>query len=559
MGRETMFRLAALVTIATAVKATTFRYAVLGDWGAGGYEAGAPHEVTSAVSYRDTVQEHDSQFTISTGDNIYCDVNYGIKHSWEETWKKPNSHGGGAWLMTVGNHDNVGPQIAHTKKNDEWIFPQHYFTKEIDTGLNFTMQIWSVDTHSFGGDQVSWLEKSMQESSARWKIIFTHYPWISSGRHKKVPTAVTVAALAKKYGAQVVYNGHDHLLQSMVHEGVMFVGSGATARGAMLVRAAGQEHTDFLWAWGLTFSIGYHGILHVSATKNVMWGHMYSRTNMVHEFITVWDWPFKYKDHCEASKKVACLPSAKTIVQYLNEEADTHSPPAMTEQATPTPTNNVVIKTATEADVQHVTAEQLPGSLLPDAAYPPEKRAVYVAAALCQGCIEPIVNEPFSIWIQGISLTEDHRVVIAHLASECQSTTKNVIDRLHLQANTVNVTVSGTSGEGTDMDMYVCLSGDKGKTFHILTAADTGFNTFTVFAEPPANMPSPVPSTEKGVGHLHHRLQSMITSIRPTPQGGVPWSWVVILVVAAGAGAWYHGRLSARAETRRTLSSVTRV
>eukprot|EP01059_Diplonema_ambulator_P023784 TRINITY_DN39388_c0_g1_i1.p1 TRINITY_DN39388_c0_g1~~TRINITY_DN39388_c0_g1_i1.p1 ORF type:complete len:575 (+),score=188.96 TRINITY_DN39388_c0_g1_i1:41-1726(+) len=548
-----------LSCVSTLCAAKTFSFSVLGDFGTGGYEAGMPAEVVSALGYHDMNDRHDTQFTISTGDNIYNgDVNFGLTKSFEELWAKPGAHTGGSWLLTRGNHDNIGAQIEYAKKNPKWVLPSPFFTREMDTGLNFTVQIWSVDTHAFGNDQLQWLENGLKESKARWKFLFTHYPWISSGRHRRVPPPVTVAALAKKYGVQAVYSGHDHLLQSCVHEGVAFIGSGATARGAMLDRRLDGDKTDFLWAWGLTYSIGFHGILQVMLTKNVMWGTLYSRTNMVHEFATVWDWPFKYNDLGEGNKATT-FPSAKVVLNYMNEEADNTVPhPApqgeTPEPATPSPTNAVdTSKVATEGDVDQRITEKIAPEVLVKGA-PPEKVATYVATTSCGTCVGPSVNRKFSVWVQGVEFGKDHRLFLAHSSLDCneegQTRALPGANVVVPSSPIVPFVVRGLITE--QISAFVCLSGDAGKTFYVLKQADTGLNSFTLFPEPPREGERPVPTPPPSPAR--QQLNTLISKLSDSSSGGgIPSSYFYILIAIMSVGipvAWHKGRAAARTERR---------
>eukprot|EP01064_Diplonema_japonicum_P017431 TRINITY_DN2555_c0_g4_i1.p1 TRINITY_DN2555_c0_g4~~TRINITY_DN2555_c0_g4_i1.p1 ORF type:complete len:571 (+),score=157.22 TRINITY_DN2555_c0_g4_i1:63-1775(+) len=556
-----------------AVESKTFSFAVLGDFGTGGYEAGMFFEVISALGVHDTNERHDTQFTISTGDNIYNgDVNFGLTKSFEELWTRPGANGGGNWLLTRGNHDNIGAQIEYSKKNSRWILPSVFFTREIDTGLNFTVQVWSVDTHAFNNDQLQWLEKSLQKSTARWKFLFTHYPWISSGRHKRVAPPVTVAAIAKKYGVQAVFSGHDHLLQSCVHEGVGFIGSGATARGAMLDRRLEKDKTDFLWAWGLTYSVGFHGILQVSLTKNVMWGSLYSRTNMVHEFATVWDWPFKYNNLGEGNKATT-FPSPKVVLQYLNEEADSTKPDEVDKEkekekekeATPSPTNAIdTSKVATNVE-QRITEKVISPEVLVKGAAP-EKVAVFVATTSCAECLGPSVNKKFSLWVQGVTFGKKHRVFLAYSSSDCTEEGQNRAvagTNVIVPTPVAEFTTRGAIKEQTDV--FVCLSGDEGKTYFVLRQADTGVNSFSLYPEPPkgeavtperpqATAPSKEGATKQ---HLTRLINSLSSDNMVRHSSAIPASYFYILVAIMSVGipiAWHKGRSAARQERRPTAS-----
>eukprot|EP01062_Namystynia_karyoxenos_P059680 TRINITY_DN51108_c0_g1_i1.p1 TRINITY_DN51108_c0_g1~~TRINITY_DN51108_c0_g1_i1.p1 ORF type:complete len:654 (+),score=142.49 TRINITY_DN51108_c0_g1_i1:63-2024(+) len=295
----------------------TFRFIALGDFGTGGYAAGQVAEVSCAQHFHEMAQEYDAQFTISVGDNMYIDPNTGMRHSFEETWCPKGTHGGGLWFPIRGNHDNHQPQIDYTQAHkSKWWWPSMYYTREIDTGLGFSVQVWSVDTADGSPQQMDWLKRTLRESKARWKLINTHYPYTNAGRHSRVPMPVTVAAIAKEYGAQIYFNGHDHIIQTSVHQGVVFVTTGAVARGAMMDRNIQRADSKFVFTLGVSTSVGAHGFMLVTLTKNVAWGAVFGFGGMVDEFATVWDWPRKYGEF-----GTNALPPRDLLRSYLREEA----------------------------------------------------------------------------------------------------------------------------------------------------------------------------------------------------------------------------------------------
>ena len=551
----------------------TFRYNVIGDFGMGGWDSGMMFEVESANRFHDMSQEYDGQFTISTGDNIYnADVQYGLKKSFEELWAKDGVHTGGLWLLTQGNHGDHGSQVQYSKKNPKWYLPTNYFTRVMDTGLGFNIQVWGVDTHQFDAHQSGWLENSLKDSKARWKVIFTHYPYASSGRHARVAPPATVAALAKKFGVQAVFNGHDHLIQTCVEHGVAFVGSGAVSRGSMMNRAIDAQKNHFVLTVGTHTSIGTHGIFEAIVSKNVMWGVTLSRNGLVHEFNTVWDWPFKYRD---LSKGDNALPSPKVVLQYLNEEADSTKPesqkadgPAASTDAnstatnssavekkpdvpeTPSPTNNInITKVTLNPNLTAQVAPKAPTAV----GVIPEKLAKFVVSTNCRECTAGIsVGREFSLWIQGIKITKDHRVFIAYSDSDCHKDGveaavaggKVVIPRSPI----INWTLRGKLSGPTHL--FVCLSGNAGEVYYSLGQSGVLKAGFTAYPEPPESSPTPPGQKTKAVKRPQVGSFSMKTS---ASTGSIPKSWFYILtaiIITAVPMAWQMGKKARSRELR---------
>merc|ERR1712086_139802 len=81
--------------------------------------------------------------------------------------------------------------------------------------------------------QYAWISKTLSESDADWKIVFGHFPVRSSttGEHGDTPNLVkNLSPILSKGGADVYFNGHDHILQHINRDGVHSLGSGAGAR-----------------------------------------------------------------------------------------------------------------------------------------------------------------------------------------------------------------------------------------------------------------------------------------------------------------------------------------
>eukprot|EP01061_Rhynchopus_euleeides_P009379 TRINITY_DN1853_c0_g4_i4.p1 TRINITY_DN1853_c0_g4~~TRINITY_DN1853_c0_g4_i4.p1 ORF type:complete len:574 (+),score=184.41 TRINITY_DN1853_c0_g4_i4:212-1723(+) len=494
----------------------------------------------------------DAQFTISTGDNIYVgNTEQGMRESFENLWAKSGVHSGGPWFLCRGNHDSHGPQLAYSKKNTKWVWPETYFTKVFETDLNFTVQVWSIDSHGFDNNQLSWLTKTVEASKARWKIFFTHYPWISSGRHKRVPAPVSIAQVAKKYGVQVVFNGHDHLVQSLVSEGVAFVGTGAVARGAMLNRGIDQDKTDFLWAFGIGYHVGYHGIVHIALTRNVMWGMLFFHENLVHEFTTVHDYPFQWKNIAEEPKDKS-FPPPKEVLKYLTEEADSTKEKSVEEDSAPTPTNAVETKLAGKEDVLKVNNQRL--QVTAPAPPPAKTGPVYVVSTTCLLCEGPSVNRNLTLWVQGVRFAQTHRVFLSYSSADCTPAGQEqpVMGTSVIVPTGPVMSFRPRGSLQSKSPVFVCYSDDEGKSFSTLMRAGLGRNYFDLHTEPDEQDPVFDPSTatkaksERKTRKRTFRLPSNFKIQRA--DGGVSTMWFFILLASAVVGmflAWKKGRQSA--------------
>lgn len=81
-------------------------------------------------------------------------------------------------------------------------------------------------------EQLEWIEKTLMESTADWKIVMGHFPIYSCTQHEHGETPKLVALLdpiLHKAKADMYFNGHDHILQHTLRNGVHYFGSGAGA------------------------------------------------------------------------------------------------------------------------------------------------------------------------------------------------------------------------------------------------------------------------------------------------------------------------------------------
>ena len=85
---------------------------------------------------------------------------------------------------------------------------QRYYTFKQDN-----VQFFALDTN-YNADwsiQLPWLERSLANSKAAWKIVYAHHPLYSSGIHGSSRELIAkLSPLFARYGVQLYLNGHDH-------------------------------------------------------------------------------------------------------------------------------------------------------------------------------------------------------------------------------------------------------------------------------------------------------------------------------------------------------------
>lgn len=231
---------------AANVSSPELHFIVVGDWG----QRGTQNQRSVARAMQQSASLTPARFVISVGDNFYPQ---GVSATSDPLWTESFESVYDApelkcpWYAILGNHDYKGrteAQIEYSHKSRRWKMPSAYYrlTEEItrETSVEFFFidttplvshqpAFWSFwITGSEIRRQLAWLEKSLCDSSSRWKIVVGHHPIVSSGPHGPEPALVQgVMPLLERYGVYAYFNGHEHNLQHAIANGVHYFTSGA--------------------------------------------------------------------------------------------------------------------------------------------------------------------------------------------------------------------------------------------------------------------------------------------------------------------------------------------
>uniref|UniRef100_A0A8R1HRR5 Tartrate-resistant acid phosphatase type 5 n=1 Tax=Caenorhabditis japonica TaxID=281687 RepID=A0A8R1HRR5_CAEJA len=217
-------------------------------------------------------EEKDVQMVLNMGDNIYFtgptdEFDPRFETRFEAVYDSPSLQI--PWLTIAGNHDhfgNVTAEVEYTKHSDKWYFPALFYKKTVEfngTHIDFVMidtielcgntkdiqnagfvDMLRNESHDPKGpvnltaaeEQWTWLERSLEESSAEYVIVSGHYPVHSMSSHG--PTECLrqrLDPLLKRFNVNAYFSGHDHTLQHFVYDGkddhkIHYVVSGAASR-----------------------------------------------------------------------------------------------------------------------------------------------------------------------------------------------------------------------------------------------------------------------------------------------------------------------------------------
>lgn len=149
---------------------------------------------------------------LAVGDNIYPNgsARYFVKNFEQPFEGLLNERV--KFYVALGNHD------VEEGRKDQLQYPlfnmsgSNYYTISRGNGL---VDIFVLDTTLYDAGQATWLEHSLRNSRATWKIAAMHHPLYSSAKkHGSDPKVrANLEPLFTRYHVQVVLAGHDHVYE----------------------------------------------------------------------------------------------------------------------------------------------------------------------------------------------------------------------------------------------------------------------------------------------------------------------------------------------------------
>jgi acid phosphatase len=139
------------------------------------------------------------------------------------------------FYAVLGNHDyysNPAAEVDYSKRGGRWTMPSRYysFTSSIDETTK--VQFFCLDTTPLDAErteeteegvvldsmdyrtQIAWLDRQLQDSQARWKIVVGHHALYSGGVHGDNNGLIALLEpLFRKHYVDLYLAGHDHHLE----------------------------------------------------------------------------------------------------------------------------------------------------------------------------------------------------------------------------------------------------------------------------------------------------------------------------------------------------------
>ena len=173
------------------------------------------------------------------------------------------------WFLALGNHDSYIDREAALKSfylpTNAITGTEHFYS--FDHGDVHFVALWADlqggADYKPGSPQYRWLEQDLAATTKPWKFLFFHHTWRSSSIHGAVDDYDTnlvsdsmqldgsFAELARRYGVQIVFNGHDHCYERLAPgDGPM---SFVTGGGGAILYSMSRLHPD-----SVQFTARYH-------------------------------------------------------------------------------------------------------------------------------------------------------------------------------------------------------------------------------------------------------------------------------------------------------------
>ena len=147
------------------------------------------------------------------------------------------------WFAINGNHEyrgNTQAVLDYGKKSRRWVMPARYYSQTFEAGeqeealLLFIDTTPLIDKYRKKGDkypdagqqdkeaQLRWIEQTLSQSQARWKIVIGHHPlyaYTDKEDSERSDMRQALEALLERYGVDCYCCGHIHSFQHIKPEG----------------------------------------------------------------------------------------------------------------------------------------------------------------------------------------------------------------------------------------------------------------------------------------------------------------------------------------------------
>jgi predicted phosphodiesterase len=224
------------------------RVLAIGDYGTGDQQQRAAAATMLALH-----RHQPFDFGITLGDNFQsftCQMKSPDDPLWKSVFEDVYGPLGITFYPVFGNHDWACDmpisELLYSARSPHWRFPAPYYTYV--AGL---VQFFAINTQYSDlrptASELAWLKAELDKSTAKWKVVYSHFPIFSSDYTDDKLVSRLLPVLRGR--ADVYINGHIHnLREHKPVDGVHFFNISASAgAGGVPINTASQGT-----AWGTT-------------------------------------------------------------------------------------------------------------------------------------------------------------------------------------------------------------------------------------------------------------------------------------------------------------------
>jgi hypothetical protein len=264
-------------------KNNSINFLVVGDWG----RKGEYHQKDVANQMGIEAEKIHPSFILSMGDNFYPD---GVISISDPQWNKSFEDIYAAyslnipWYTAFGNHDyrgSIQAQLDYSNVSGRWRTKERYFSfvRTLPNSSDKVIFVF-IDTNPFDGTldrmshsdlskqngslQLAWLDSTLSNTSANWKIVIGHHPLYTTGvrRDKMLDVRKSILPIFEKNKVDIYFSGHEHDLQHQKPTGFThYFVSGAGSEIRPVTKDSSQTK----------FAASDHGFLSVHLKKDTFY------------------------------------------------------------------------------------------------------------------------------------------------------------------------------------------------------------------------------------------------------------------------------------------------
>jgi len=208
-------------------KPGSLRFAVIGDTG-----RGDRHQYMTAAKMIEWRQWFEYEFVLMLGDNIYGDS--ASQEAYAQRFERPYKpliDAGVPFYAAIGNHDPPGQEHYPLFNMNG----RRYYAFEKEEGslrpiFSRDVLFVAIDTVNLTREQLRWVDRTLADSDAEWKIAFYHHPLYTSGRYQFNASRFRslLEPIFIRRGLDVGLNGHEHFYERITPQnGIQYFTSGA--------------------------------------------------------------------------------------------------------------------------------------------------------------------------------------------------------------------------------------------------------------------------------------------------------------------------------------------